>query len=404
MLWNLENEDFEIMTQPYFAQVPFRSFEEAQNFSEGLCVVGYYAAGQHRNVRGSWDGGWQDTDKDSFFGFLNKYGDLELAPRFKVAHNFSEGFAYVEDLDSKVNTPYTSPGYYINHFGTDAFENVRASGNDFSCGHALVGPTESARFIDTKGNFTSDYLNVFTWTEYTMDPQNGLLYDAILNKSNYKLGNGLIRCKAANSNKFGFVNHEGDFKIPAIFDFAFPMSEGIARVMHGTEVAFINKEGHRVGDRTYLAAGDFSEGLASVRFIEDTGTAYDGVIDSKGDLVFKREIKDLDYNVRDISIGPYSCGRAAFYSEKESGYFDTSGNLHLKGKYFGLHNFKEGFAWVAKKGPFYAVDGLALIDLEGNERFYLHDAYTAGEFSEGISAVQSTSGPWGFVRKRNAIA
>ena len=400
MLWKLENEEFEILTQPYFAQVRGRQrYKQAQNFSEGLCAVGYYAAGQYRSNR-PWD---SRTEDDVFFGYLDWNGDLKLAPRFRVAQKFSEGFAYVEGLPEMWDPYYGSRGYYINHFGSEVFENVGAMGNDFSCGHALVGQVDSARFIDTKGNFTSENLRVVSWTQYTMDSQHALLFSVLLREPNYKLDNGLMPLCSANSSKFGFVNHEGDFKIPAIFDFAFPMSEGIARVMHGNEVAFINKEGERVGDRTYLAAGDFSEGLASVEFFDGTAAYFTGVINTNGDLVFKREIKDLDQLVGNYLIGPYSCGRAAFMSNEENGYFDTSGNLIMSNKYSALYNFKEGLAWAQKKKGQHGDDGLVLIDVDGNERFYLAEAYTANEFSEGISAVQHINGPWGFIRKKSVV-
>ena len=67
---------------------------------------------------------------------------------------------------------------------------------------------------------------------------------------------------------FEFINYQGETVIPAIFDKAFPFSEGLAAVKMGGSYGYINRSGEQVIPPQFSLASKFSEGLAPVGFLD----------------------------------------------------------------------------------------------------------------------------------------
>jgi hypothetical protein len=123
----------------------------------------------------------------------------------------------------------------------------------------------------------------------------------------------------------------------------------------------INSDGTVVVPPKYDGIGLFSDGLASVSNVVDSGTSGDGG-----------------------------------WIQMINGYINTSGALVLPLEYGDAAPFHEGFARVSKNGEwgFINKNGVALTPFEYDY---------AGDFSEGYAAVEK-NGKWGFIDRTGNVA
>ena len=170
--------------------------------------------------------------------------------------------------------------------------------------------------------------------------------------------------------KFGFLDEDGDVRIPYVYDYAEPFSCGYALVRQGSKLYFIdtnNQPAFGSDKSKYHFYTSFREGLCAV---EKDGKC--GYIDTNGnrviDLVF-----DEAYN--------FSEGLAAVAVDGAYGYINNNGNVVIDYRFDEAGEFENGFAIVQKNGY------CGFIDRSGAERtpFVYEDA---SGFSEGLAAVR----------------
>lgn len=87
-------------------------------------------------------------------------------------------------------------------------------------------------------------------------------------KENSVYNSDVLRCVKDFTGKYGYIDQNGVFVIPARFDRAYEFSEGLALVFEGNERFFINREGEKViyfkpEEKMEIRAG-FNSGLVSM--------------------------------------------------------------------------------------------------------------------------------------------
>ncbi len=65
--------------------------------------------------------------------------------------------------------------------------------------------------------------------------------------------------------RWGFINHQGEFVIPPIYDYTASFREGLARVRRGDREYHIQHSGRRAYQADFEEVGNFSEGVAPAR-------------------------------------------------------------------------------------------------------------------------------------------
>lgn len=102
--------------------------------------------------------------------------------------------------------------------------------------------------------------------------------------------------------KFGFINTQGDYVIPPIFDWESPprymqprpiFSEGLAPVSVDGKLGYIDKTGQIVIEPEYMVAEAFYQDVAPVLSMHEES----GIINRKGEFIWG-PVKNLSYRVR----------------------------------------------------------------------------------------------------------
>jgi len=111
---------------------------------------------------------------------------------------------------------------------------------------------------------------------------------------------------------YGFVDREGNIKIPAIYDAASGFHDGFAAVKLNNKWGFIDTKGNTTIPFAYDSADSFTDGLALVQVNGKYGS-----IDIEGNTVIAA-IYDLPYS--------FAYGRALVHLDGKYDYIDTKGN------------------------------------------------------------------------------
>jgi len=127
---------------------------------------------------------------------------------------------------------------------------------------------------------------------------------------------------------YGFVDREGNIKIPAIYDAAYAFHEGFAAVKLNNKWGFIDTKGNTAISFTYDSADSFTRGLALVQLNGKYGS-----IDMEGNTIIA-VIYDLPYF--------FAYGRALVHLDGKYGYIDTKGNKAAMSASEAERYFREG--------------------------------------------------------------
>ena len=167
---------------------------------------------------------------------------------------------------------------------------------------------------------------------------------------------------------WGYVDKTGKLVIPAVYigfaeseprlktakrtrgpyrPRAAPFREGLAAVrQRGPGFGYIDKAGKLAIKMRFSYAGEFSGGLAPVRFGQDAGWKY-GYIDKEGKIVVKAR---YDW------AGSHSDGMARVQVGLQFGYVDQTGKLAIKPRYEYAGDFSDGLAAVKSDGKWGYID------------------------------------------------
>lgn len=154
----------------------------------------------------------------------------------------------------------------------------------------------------------------------------------------------------------GFIDSDGNWVIPPIFDKAYPFDDaGMARVVVGGMTGWIGLHGEWIIRPAFSRADEFHEDLACVLTCGLSGKKF-GFINRRGEWVL-----DPIYELADS----FSEGLAAVsVNGSEFGYIDHDGNWIIKPIYSCARSFSGGSAFVQSNNGLYLW---GLIDKSGKE-------------------------------------
>jgi hypothetical protein len=98
--------------------------------------------------------------------------------------------------------------------------------------------------------------------------------------------------------KFGYIDHDGNWVVEPQFDDAYGFDNGIAKVLFNHKVGYIDKKGAWVIKPTFKHIGDFKDGMALAEiFVDDMYHRRMGFINRKGAWIIPPDYRDLsDFN------------------------------------------------------------------------------------------------------------
>jgi hypothetical protein len=163
---------------------------------------------------------------------------------------------------------------------------------------------------------------------------------------------GLAVVRLSEKHKVGYINKKGELVIPDQFDWAKDFHGGLAEVkLSKDKYGFIDKSGKvALSAKQWRDAGDFSEGLASVRAVVTDNSVYlgyqnekYGYVDRTGKFVIAPRFDRVE---------KFSEGRALFFQGGKNpgyGFVDLKGQVVIKPEYVDAKSFAESLAAVAIK-------------------------------------------------------
>ncbi len=289
------------------------------------------------------------------WGFMDRTGQVVIAPAFDDERDFFHGLAAVE----------TAEGHwgYINEKGTLAIAARFDEVKDFIEELAPVRIGRKWGYIDTSGRMA-----VEPRFQSAGEFHQGLARVHLWTKVHCRSGN----FTSDNAPLYAFHLPEDDNSdLPDCFP-------------QGGKFGYIDKAGTVVIAPQFLVAQDFSEGLAAVR-VEETADSKFGYIDRSGKMVIAPRFNQAE---------PFSEGLAAVETSARVvgnqvvdiawGFIDKSGALKIQDRYGDASNFSEGLARVAIQPGV----GMGYIDRDG--KMMIPPMFDeAWDFSDGLAAVCS---------------
>ena len=222
---------------PAFGEEAFRSAKAMGNFSEGYAAF---------------------SDENDQWGYIDRQGNVVIAPAWNLADCFIGGAARVGAADHLYG--------YINTTGHEIFPTVCSAASDFHDGLATVAVDGEYGFIRTDGSYAFDG----RWADagYFSD---GLAYVQI-------------------GGQYGFIDATGSVVIAPQWDRAYSFSEGYAAVEKDGLWGFIDTSGNVVIAPQYEDGVLFSDGLAPA-----TKEGLSGYIDPAGNEVAPLQYERCSY-------------------------------------------------------------------------------------------------------------
>lgn len=293
---------------------------------------------------------------DGLYQYINRDGEIIINPQFKEADLFHDGLARVKS-DGK------NQGYkYINKEGKYAFPGNYENAGAFSEEVAWIVNEDSYPILINK---QGEILVSLPEARETRNFSEGL--SAILIKSN-------------NSQKWGFVNKEGEIVIAPQFERTGYFSEGLCSVTLDGKDGYINQEGKFTVNAQFYIGNEFSGKLATVAnednkwgIINESGKfivnpQYDmikidgdlfqvrlngkyGWINRDGEVVINPQFNEA-YIFDGNALAPVKIG-------KKYGYIDKSGKIEINPQFEHALEFNGGLAPVrnVRKWGFIGLDG-----------------------------------------------
>ncbi|MEB3287417.1 MAG: WG repeat-containing protein [Vampirovibrionales bacterium] len=306
-------------------------FDWAGDFSEGLAIVSLPMDNSAAAIAGK-----PDELVPHQYGFIDRGGNVVIAPQYDEAEPFSNGLAKVwsaqmsnsqlinlsldkplveGDADARPNlNAHGWPQYrFITPSGETAFEPAYDWVSSFENGFARVGFLGDARDSHTRSTTPSQlgYINkqgvllipivyenawpfVSVETMTLKKPPTKMTYaqrvqwkKLVAAKQNVMINKQLLALVKQNG-KYGYITASGNFAFPDRFEWAEEFHENLAAVRIGDKYGFIMPNGKFAISPRFDWVGNFSEGLAAIARKTPEGLQY-GFIDRSGKTVISTQ-------------------------------------------------------------------------------------------------------------------
>ena len=337
-------------------------------------------------------------NEDCKWGYVDKDGKFAINPKFSVAGNFENGFAYVEfKKEGVLIKAILNKKNELAPINSNSKFDIRMYEDGLTDDDISFGLVPFARLVDGK-------------KQYGFADTKGMGKIEPIYSEVERFAEGMAAVKIGGENgRWGYIDTNGKILIEPQFQFVNRFSDGMAHIRIGNykdgHNGFINSKGQVVVTPKFTNVKDFNDGLAAVEVTKD-GTAKWGFINKNGELVIDA-IFDFDSNKFSLYFNRamvFSNGLAAVQvsakQENKWGYIDKSGRMVIEPQFSEAKGFSDGLAGVRIGNAEDSKWGF--IDAKG--KFVVNPIYDDVQpFKEGMAAVQSGKGKeavWGFIEKK----
>jgi hypothetical protein len=297
--------------------------------------------------------------KDGKWGYVDRSGQVVIAPTFHRAERFSEGLAavtagekegYIDESGKLVLVPEHQPAGPVHRRFSGGLAAVRSGGSIGFIDRTgrLVIP---ARF-KTAEDFSEDF--AFACDEagcgYVDASGRAAVAAGLVAGKPFRNGMAGLGLRGEGHRGTRFVLHDAQRgRLPGDYDDVGPLSEGLIAVRHEGRWAYVDADGRPAIAPRFAGAGPFSSGLAPVH----PQAWRCGYVDRTGELVIPARFRYCH---------PFSDGRARVEllgtdpKVPQPAFIDASGAVVVDGTktkppFQAARDFSDGLAAVESKGP-----------------------------------------------------
>lgn len=282
---------------------------------------------------------------------------------------------------------------FIDAKGNFAIQPMFDQVSGFSCGYAVVKMNDLAKYINTKGQIqmttSMDRADDFyyNYATFRLNGKYGMINNkcvTVIQPMYEYIGdmgdNGLVAVRLSSSDKYGFCNAKGEYKIQPTYDDAYDFRGGGAVVAIGSKRGVIDKNGQYVIAPTYDELENMGQGLI---FFEQNDRC--GALDLRGNVVIQPIYDDFIALVDNNLIG--------VEQNEKWGYVDAKGNIKLPIQYYNVTPFFEDYAWIqaTEESPYTLIDtkGKVLLTLGKDDKPYtgMHNGLALVRTEDGYKYV-----------------
>jgi len=328
--------------------------------------------------------------KDGNWGFIDKSGKEVVPCIYTKVWDYSEGLAAV-CKDNKVG--------FVNYIGSEVIPFVydSVSRDGFSEGKVAVEKNGKWGYIDITGEEIIPFM-------YDVDHDMAGSFEE--GKATVQIGSRYDKCK------YGVIDQTGKEFIPVIYDELRGYGTNLITAKLDNKWGYLDRETGKVAlPFIYGEAGDFSDGFAIVKLLDETNIS---LIDSAGRVIINTDSSKIDYhdgylfierlhswiidetgiiaedNDDYLLLSNFHEGMARIrISGDKQGFIDTTGEIAIPAIYDRVYSFNNGLAEVCLD------DKWGRIDKTGRVVVPIKYDYLNG-YSDGLAAVRLDD-KWGFV-------
>ncbi len=304
--------------------------------------------------------------KDGGYGYINKEGNLVIAPKLKIAGNFTGNLAYVSTDDG---------AGFINKKGEVIISNYDLKGYPYD------------HYTEEMIPITGYYFSLFNYKRYGFMDSNGKVAIEPQFDDVNVFSEGLAG--VAINGKWGFINKEGKIVIKPQFSWVKEFSEGLAAVQIDGKWSYIDREGKVIFSVEANEVNNFKEGLARINKFDPIKSRWVcSFIDKTGKQVIDSKFAECsDFSEGLAPVKPLE----ASYSK----YIDKTGQEVISVGFLQAFGFSDGLARVVTESS-----KTAYIDKTG--KIVIDNIDLGQDFKNGLAAFSDNQGD-GYINKEGKV-
>jgi len=219
---------------------------------------------------------WDEVQRTTYYGAINKKGELVVKPKFKWMEDYSDGLSRVS-YDGKTYGFVDRNGKMVIEPKFTVIELSGSHWTDFSFSEGLA-------VIATGTEENPEYAYI--------DKNGNIAFEGRFKKAGcFHYGLAAVKVEIDGVDKAGYINKKGEFVVSPEYNYTYDFSDGLGCATKNGEKFFFNRKGEEVlsfsGMEEAEIRTDFHEGFTEISVKGEDGYTRYGFMNKKGEIAIE---------------------------------------------------------------------------------------------------------------------